>query len=185
MSFSSRHLFLSIANLSCMEVNFLNQYPCMQPWLGLYKFGTLFSVALCELTRIFALRLSSSPMSSFSCLSFSFFCYDHSVPIFYSKTVLLHLLFVVISSLCYFGMFWFVCIFILSRNLFSLPSFARTFLFISSSCIFRFNCVAFLFHPNIYVTAFSFCRRFLICVFGQISHPRGDFCFCSFKEHRY
>ena len=37
-----KHLFLSIASQSGMEVIFLNQYPLMPSWPAVFQFGTFF-----------------------------------------------------------------------------------------------------------------------------------------------
>ena len=94
MSFSSKHLFILIASLSWMEVNFLNQNSCMLWRPGVFQFGNFLGVTLIASMWIFTFRLSSSFCNSFF-ISFiySAFCYDPSIPIFCSKIVLppLHL----------------------------------------------------------------------------------------------
>ena len=47
-----------------MEVNFLNQKPCIPSWPGVFQFDILFSVVLSKSMRISALGPSSSPSSS-------------------------------------------------------------------------------------------------------------------------
>ena len=74
----------------------------------------------------------------------------------------------------------FVYCFILSRYLFSYPSFTCSFWFISSSCIVCFTCVDFSF-PSRHVPTFSLCFiifaccRFRICIFIRISQPGFNF----------
>ena len=64
---SSKHLFISIASLSWMEVNVLNQNPCMSSWPEVFRLGISFlSIALSELMCIFAFGPSSSPSNSSS-----------------------------------------------------------------------------------------------------------------------
>ena len=46
------HLFISIASLLCMEVNFLNRNPCMPSRPGIFQFDIL-SVALSVLGCMF------------------------------------------------------------------------------------------------------------------------------------
>ena len=79
-----------------------------------------------------------------------------------------------------------VIFFILSRYLFSIPSSTSTFWFISSSCIFCFICIAFLYLSKP-IPAFFLCfiifvsyRRLLISVSYQISHPCFGFLFVFF-----
>ena len=59
-----RHLFISIASLSWMEVNFLNQKPCISSWPGVFQFDTFLSVVLCKSVWISAFGPSSSSSSS-------------------------------------------------------------------------------------------------------------------------
>ena len=61
-------LFISIANLSYMEVNFLNQYRCMPSRPGVFELGNFLHVALSESRCIFAFGSSSSPSYSFPIL---------------------------------------------------------------------------------------------------------------------
>ena len=65
---SWRHLFIWIASISLIEVNFLNQYPCIPSWPSVLQFSTFLSVALNESRGIFALGPSSSSCSYFSLL---------------------------------------------------------------------------------------------------------------------
>ena len=65
VSFSSKHLFISIASLSLKEGNFLNHYPCMSSWPGVFRFGTFLSFAQSESMCIFTEDPSSSPCNSF------------------------------------------------------------------------------------------------------------------------
>ena len=117
------------------------------------------------------------------CLSIRFFCYVLFLAIFYFKIVLFPRHPVVgmfscnlplFASRIFFSLFWDVLFcqycFILFWNLFSLPSFARNFWFISPSWIVCFTCVAFSFLSP-YVLAFflcliifACCRRFLIII---------------------
>ena len=54
------HLFISVASLLCMEVNFLNQNPCM-PWNpGFFQFAIFLSVALSPLGCMFTWPSSST-----------------------------------------------------------------------------------------------------------------------------
>ena len=89
-----------------------------------------------------------------------------------------------------FRCFWmscFVCIvFTLCRYLFSLPSFARTSWFISSSCtVFFFSFVFSILFPYILgsfcFTIFACFRRFFIWVSSRTSHPGLDCFFVLFE----
>ena len=73
-----KRLFISIANLSRMESNFLNRYPCMPSWSGVFKFGTFLS-CFESIEVYFYLR---------SFLSIRLFSYILSVPIFCSNIIL-------------------------------------------------------------------------------------------------
>ena len=59
-----RHLFISSANLPWMEVNILNQQPCIPSWPPIFQFDILFSVVLSKSMCISVLGPSSSPSSS-------------------------------------------------------------------------------------------------------------------------
>ena len=94
---SPKHLLSSRASLSWMDVNFLNQNPCMPSWPGVFQFSTFLLVALSD-----SRCLSTSVLSFFFhvFLSFQLFCYVLPVPISYSKIILLPLHPVVGRSLC-------------------------------------------------------------------------------------
>ena len=120
-----RHLFISSASLSWMEVNFLNQNLSMPSWPGVFQFEiflVLFWVNWCvfPLSDLLQVLLILLPC----CLSIQLFCYVFLVAIFWSKIVwfLLHLVVGMflrplptlvgwISFRC-FGMSCFVCIFL-------------------------------------------------------------------------
>ena len=61
---SCRHLFISSASLSWMEVNILNQKPSIPSWSGVFKFD-IFSVILSKSMCIFAFEPSLSPSNTF------------------------------------------------------------------------------------------------------------------------
>ena len=61
---SGRHLFIPNANLSWMEVNFLNQKPCIPSWPGIFQFDIFFSVVLSKSVCISAFGPSLRPSSS-------------------------------------------------------------------------------------------------------------------------
>ena len=163
---------------------------------GIFLFGIFFSVVLSESSSIFNLGPSFIICKSFSMLLIHLtFCYDLSDPILCSKIVSLpsnlvagislHILSLVASRIffLYFGM---LCL-VLFQYLFSLTSFTKTFCFISSSCIFYFNWVAFysLSHHLIFsfcLIIFTCCRSFLIGVSSPIFHPSFDFLLVFFKE---
>ena len=85
MSVFCKRLFISIASLSRIEVNFWNQYSCMPSRPGVLVF---LRVALSESRCIFAFAPSSSSSNFFVAYPFGFFCYVLFVPIFYFEIVL-------------------------------------------------------------------------------------------------
>ena len=138
---------------------FLNQYPCMPSRPGIFQFGTFLSVALSESLCIFDFGSSLSPSNSFPMLLVhsDFLLYSlHSqyftLKLFCFLVIQLLVCFHAFSShllVEFFSLFWnilfYLHCFILSQYHFSLPSFASTSWFISSSCIVCFTCVAFFF----------------------------------------
>ena len=52
-----RHLFISRASVSWMEVNFFNQKPCIPSWPGVFQFDTFLSVVLNKSVCISAFEL--------------------------------------------------------------------------------------------------------------------------------
>ena len=68
MSLSCRHLFILVASLSGMEVNYLNHNPCIPSCPGIFQFGTFVSVALSGVRCIFTFGPSLSPSTSFPIL---------------------------------------------------------------------------------------------------------------------
>ena len=135
-----------------MEVNFLNQKPCIPSWPGVLQFYILFSVVLSKSTCISILGPSWSPSSSIvmffihSAFSLCFFgshilAQNRSVSFASSR---LHV-FVSFPPNCwlnFLSLFWKVlfCLycFTLCRYRFNLFSLASTFWFISSSCTVTF-----------------------------------------------
>ena len=151
------------------------------PWSLLQVFATLFPGRL-SLRFFFVL----------------FFCYDRSVPIFCSKMFLspshpvvgmFAPILSLLSCLNFLTVFWNILFYlyclVLSRYLFSLPSFASTFWLISLSCIFHSSCHAssasseYIFF--LYFSIFTCCRSFLICDFNLSSHTGFDFLFVVSK----
>ena len=90
-------------------------------------------------------------------------------------------------SLFWNVLFCLICL-ILSPYLLSLPSFASTFWFISSSCIVCSSCVTLLISSQhilsffLCLCIFYCCHRFLICVSSLISHPSLEFLFLFFRN---
>ena len=82
MSISWKHLFISIASLSWIEVIFLNKNPCLPSRPGLFQLGIFLSVALSKSMSIFTLGLFSTLCCSFFHVlyPFVFYCYNPSVP---------------------------------------------------------------------------------------------------------
>ena len=202
MSVSCRHLNISIGSMSWMEVNFLTSiHVChyVQTFSNLVLF---FRVTLNESRCIFAFGPSSSPSNSFPmlfihsafllCSLRSYIC--SKIVLFPYHTVVgmcwcIHpLLADRIFFLC-FGMSCFVCIVLFCRYLFSLPSFASNFWFISFFCIVCFYFLSCFFFSSQHVPAFFFCfiffaysRRFVINVSSQISHLDFEFLFVFFRR---
>ena len=166
------HLFISSASLPRMEVNFLNQKPCIPSCPGAFHFHISFSVVFCKSTCISILGPSSSPSSSLLILfihsAFSLFLW---LPYFCPKSIGLFY----IQLLVYFHVtpfqllieFSFVVLecpvvsvffFTLFRYLFILPSLVSTFCFFSSSCIVIVSHVACSFFPLISVSLFRIIR---------------------------
>ena len=198
---SHRHLFISSASLSWMEVNFLNQNPCIPLCPSVFQFDIIFSgfflvvrcvFSLWDLPRVLLVLLSYR-------LSIQPFRYTFSVAIFSSKIVrfiwrlvvgmfLYHALPVV--DIIFFSLFWNVlfCLycFTLCRSLINLTSFARTFCFFSSSCTVIFFrvvfCILFLHIPGYFCfTIFACFRKFFIWISCRISHPGFDCFFVLFE----
>ena len=82
-----KHLFISSASLSWMEVNFLNQISCIPSWPGIFWFG-IFCVVLRKSICISTFGSSSNPSSSLVILFIhSAFSFCFLVAIFWSKIV--------------------------------------------------------------------------------------------------
>ena len=129
-------------------MNFLNHYPCLPSWPGVFLIVTFLSVALIESWYIFTFGPSSSPCNSFPillihCFSVMFSSFPYFAPKLFCFLVIQLLVCVrAFSSYLlkeFFRSFRMLC-FILPRYLFSLLSFASTFWFISSSCTVCFTC---------------------------------------------
>ena len=141
------------------------------------------SVALSESMCIFAFGPSLSTSNFFPHVAylFSFSVMFSSLPYFAPKLFCFFIIRLLVClraiSLCLlvelFSLFWNVlfCLycFILSQYLFSLPSFASSFWFISSSCFICFTCVAFFYScPNIF-QCFPLVFSFLLVVIDFLS----------------
>ena len=70
-SVSCNHLFISIASLSWMELNFLNQYPCMLSWFGVFQFG-IFECCSELIEVYFLLRTFFESLKLFFCVGYLF-----------------------------------------------------------------------------------------------------------------
>ena len=117
----------------------------MHLWSGVFQFGTIFSVTQGHFRCISVSSPFSRPCNSFSCyLSIPLFCYVLSIPIFYSKIVLLPLHPVVTMSSSILWLFWNILFWLyyltLSLYLLTFPSFANIFWFVSLSWIVWFAC---------------------------------------------
>ena len=125
----------------------------------------------------------------FSCYLFiRLFCYVLFVPIFCSEIVCFLVIRLLVClrtfslyllvEFIYFLLFWkfLFCLycFILSRYLFSLPSFASTFLFISSDCILVLLVLLFSFRPKMFQLS-TFVLSFLLVVLDFYLHFQSNF----------
>ena len=160
-----------------MEVNFVNQKTCIPSWLVVFQFHIFFLLSVLSKSMcIYAFGPSASPSSSLVIL----FIYSAFFVIFFGC----HIFFKIIRFLLHpvVGMFsyhllpivdriffhcfrmscFFLYCFILCRYLFNLPSFARTFWFLSSSCIVIFSSDAFSF-LFLHIPASFLCFIILAC----------------------
>ena len=167
ISVFSMHLFISVASVSCMEVNVLKQNPCMPYRPGVFLFD-VFKWCLERVEVYFHpwTFFEHSDPNFHAVYPFGFFCYDLSVPLFSSRVFLiLSHLFVGKSSPIpplivarFFPLFSYVLFYlyylVLSRYIFSLLSIARIFGW--STPVLFFLLVALL---------FSFVRIFLDVLF--------------------
>ena len=63
MLVSWKHLFISIASLPWIELNFLNQYLCMPSWLGVFRFSLLaWYIFRCQIPSLYHNYISSLPV---------------------------------------------------------------------------------------------------------------------------
>ena len=169
MSDSCRHLFLSIASLSWICINLLNHYLCMPSGPGVFQFVS-FWVLLSESRCIFTIGPPLSPNSFPTLLIHSAFLLCSLRSYIFLQNCFVSLSsswwYAFVQSAPYFlvelfSLFWNILFYlyclILSRYLFSLPSFVSTFWFISSSCIVCFTCwIAFFFSSQHVPAFFSF-----------------------------
>ena len=164
-----KYLFISSATLSWMEVNFLNQNPCIVFHRGLaFSSSKLFSIVLSKSMCISAFGPSSSPLNSFVMLfihSASSLCF--LVAVFQSKIVRFLLHPVAGMFLCnllpvvdriifrWYGMFCFVC---------------NVFPFVDISLIFLFSPVLSGLFPQLVLLSFLM-LPFLFCsyIFQRLS----------------
>ena len=80
-----RYLFISGDSLSWMEVDFLDQKPCIPSWPGVFQFDIFLNVALSKSVCISAFVPSSS--SSISLYSFRLFVMFFCLPYFSPKSL--------------------------------------------------------------------------------------------------
>ena len=184
--------------LVCRERMWFLELESMYSLTGVFQFDIFFSVFLNSSMCISVLGPFSCPSSSLVILFIhSAFRYAFSVDIFSSKVVrflwrlvvgmfLSHALPVDRIFFRCFGMSCFVYCFTLCRYLFNLPSFARTFWFISSSCTVIFLVLSFAFCSHIFqdISVLPFWPvfvNFFIYVSSWISHPGFDCFFVLFE----
>ena len=187
------HLFISIGNLSWIEVNFfkpVSMYAIMSGRFLIWHFfewvnpGVFSHLVLLRVLTLFPFCLS---VPLFYVLIVSIFC--SKIVLFPCHTVVgmcwcIHSL---LSDRIFLSLFWniLLCLycFILSRYLFSLPSFANTFWLFPQVVPFVLLVKFIFFFSSQVVSAFSLyftffaCCRFPISVSGRISHPGFEFLF--------
>ena len=171
ISASCKHLFILIASLWWMEWNFLNSIYV--PHQGLAFSNRYFlSVARSKLSFIFAFGPFSSSSNIFLCCLFiRIFCYDLSVPIFYSEIVFLSIYLVVSMFSCILPVFadriFFIC-FRMSCFVCNVWSNLGIFLVFLLSLVHLIYRVLSRVFPRSY--HFCYCRRLLIHVSSLISY---------------
>ena len=84
----------SWANLSKKNINFLNHYPCLQSWHGVFQFGTFLNVTLSE-----SRCMSASGLSSI--VVFLFWYFSNRL-FFFCSHVLLNFFFIFFVPGCWF-----------------------------------------------------------------------------------
>ena len=148
-----RHLFISSASLSLIEVN---QKPCIPSWPGVFQFD-IFSVVLSKLSDLLRALLI---LLSYCLSTWLFRCF--LVAIFWPKIVQFFLLLAIGLLSSHFlpavGRIFFFFFFFNIFHFF----FARTFWFISSSFIVIFSCIAISF-LYLHVPASFLCFIILEC----------------------
>ena len=170
------HLFISVASLLWMEANFLNQNPCRPSRPGVFQFD-IFSVDLSASyvhLRAFFLRSQLCfhvvyPFGIFVMIFPFTYLAQKSSCLFRIQLLVCHRPFTPYFRIffrCFGTSCFFMYCLVLSRYLFSLPSFAIIFCLVSSSFIFRSSCRSFLVSPEciliFYFSIFACCHRFLI-----------------------
>ena len=146
-----RHLLISNASLSWMEVNFLNQKTSIPSWPGVFHFDIIFSVVLSKSMCISAFGLSSSLSNSFVILfissadslsfllpyinpkSFGFFCIRLLVCFRVIPPLLLTEFSFVVFECPVLSLLFYLC-----RYLFYLPYFVKLYCYFFLCCIFLF-----------------------------------------------
>ena len=76
---SPKHLCISRASYSVIEVNFLNQNPCMPSCVGIFQFTASFSVTLSEFKCITVSGPFLSACNSFSNAMFFFWVFNPNI----------------------------------------------------------------------------------------------------------
>ena len=145
------HLFISLARLSSMVVNFFNQNPRMPSWPGVFQFYIFLRVVLSSSGRVFTWGPSLSIRNSVS-MFFKLiqrFYYNFSVPIFCSQIILHPVVNIASPILSLIVGRTLFCLVYIVWSSFSLPFFASIFWLISTSFFLVLVAVLFQFRLNI------------------------------------
>ena len=198
------HVFILSASLSWMEVNFLNQNPCMLSWLGGFQLDIFYCCSewiylyfrfrsvweclplFCYVAYQFSFLVVFSWLPYFTPKLFSFLCTLFLVCLrAISPYLFVEFSFVVLECPV-FSVFFF---YLFSIYFWSPPLHELTGLFPRSALLFVL--ILLFFFLSQHVPPFFFCfiilcfRRFLICVSVDFPIRLLIFCSCSLKETQF
>ena len=200
-----RHLFISSASLSWMEMNFLNQNPCILSWSNIFQFDIYFSVIWRKSMCIATFGPSSNPSNSF----FISLIHWNLLLCFLSCYILVQIVRFLMHS--FVGMFSYNLLLVVDRIFFR--CFGMSCLFVFFCIVLRFVDIFLIFllllvfsglFPQVVLLFFlvlplPFCLymfqrlffvlsfwpvfvNFFICISGRISHPGFNFIFVLFER---
>ena len=193
---SSKHLLSWRSSLSCMDVDFLNQYLCMPSWPGVCQFCIFFLEAIpsvcpsqIDLCVLVNLHHVISPIGFLLGFFFLFHislqnCFASFASGSCLSPYIIHLLVGRIFLIFWNIPFCLECL-TLSRYLLDLSYFTNIFWFISSNRIVRLVCRLILVFSSQHMLAcfsffcnFAYCRGFFMCPSSLISYPGFTFPLC-------